>query len=328
MSAFPPSPYDGEVYSIGPRSWTWSAAQQGWLLNYTGATGPSGPTGPQGVPGVLLTSLVVDSFTGNGVTVNFTLSVIPQSPNNALVNVDGLIQTINVNYTIVGSQISFVVAPLANSTIDVTTFLTGAPVTGPTGLQGVTGPTGPLGGPTGPPGPTGPLGSPTGATGPTGPAIPAWTSAGSITIAATVTAPTKGTVAADNISYRQVGTKQWQIIVTYMQTAGSGAAGNGDYVITLPNSLQFDTTLASQSIYTGNIQTNTWNLAPYIIPGAAGILTNGNIGGQVYPIVYNATQFRLLATSYGNSVQCWGSSNYSIGDDVPKIQLTFAFTAL
>lgn len=302
MSAFPPSPYDGEVYSIGPRSWTWSAAQQGWLLNYTGPTGPSGPTGPQGIPGVLLTSLVVDSFIGDGVTVNFTLSGIPQSPNNTLVNVDGLIQTANVNYTVVGSQISFIVAPLTNSTIDVTTFLTGAPVTGPIGIQGVTGPT--------------------------GPAIPAWSSAGSVTIGGTTTAPTKGTVSVDNISYRQVGTKQWQIIITYVQTAGSGAAGNGDYVITLPNSLQFNTTIASQGIYTGNIQTNTWNLAQYIIPNAAGLLTNGNVGGQIYPIVYNTTQFRLLATSYGNSVQCWGSSNYSIGADVPKIQLTFEFTAL
>jgi len=142
MTAFPSNPYDGEIYSIGPRSWTWSASQQGWLLNYTGPTGPSGPTGPQGVPGVLLTSLTVDSFSGDGLTTSFLLSVVPQSIFNTLVNIDGLVQTANTNYTINGQSITFATAPIENSTIDVTTFLTGAPVTGPIGIQGPTGPTG------------------------------------------------------------------------------------------------------------------------------------------------------------------------------------------
>lgn len=170
MSAFPSNPFDGEVYNLGPRSWTWSQSQQGWLLNYQGPTGVTGPTGPQGTPGVLLTALTVDTFIGDNVTDTFTLSVTPQSILNTLVNIDGLVQTANVNYTLTDDQLTFVQPPITNATIDVVTFLTGQPVTGPIGNQGVTGPTGPYGGPTGPTGYTGPYGGPTGPTGTTGPA--------------------------------------------------------------------------------------------------------------------------------------------------------------
>jgi len=163
MSAFPLNPFDGQVYQLGPRSWTWSESQQGWLLNYQGPTGVTGPTGPQGTPGVLLTSLTVDTFTGDNNTVTFTLSVTPQNILNTLVNIDGLVQTANINYTLVDNHLTFFQAPIANATIDVITFLTGQPVTGPAGNNGTTGPTGPSGGgPTGPTGPTGPAGGSTG----------------------------------------------------------------------------------------------------------------------------------------------------------------------
>ena len=336
MSAFPPSPYDGEVYSIGTRSWTWSTDQQGWLLNYAGPTGPSGPTGPQGVPGVLLTSITVDTFTGDSITSTYTLSRTPQSAYNTIVNVDGLVQTANVNYTVAGNQLSFVVAPIANATIDVVILLTGSPVTGPAGQSGLTGPTGPLGGPTGPQGPTGPLGSPTGATGATGAtgpttfATPAWTSAGLLTITGTTSDPVKSTTTFDDISYRRLGEKQWEIVLTYIQTV-TGTAGNagvGDYLITLPNSLSFDTTLPSQQIYTGSIGVSTWELPAYVIPNSSGLITNSSsTAGQTYPIIYNSTMFRILSFTTNVGIQCWGSSYYSIGVDVPKVQLTFSFTS-
>lgn len=177
MSAFPPSPYDGEVYTIGPRSWTWSAAQQGWLLNFAGSTGPTGVTGPVGTPGVLLTSLTVDSFTGDGVTNVFTLSITPQNAYNTLINIDGLVQTPNVNYTISGTQLTFSAAPIDNASVDVVIFMTGSPVTGSVGSTGPTGAASSTTGPTGPTGnltgPTGSIGS-TGAIGPVGPTGPGY----------------------------------------------------------------------------------------------------------------------------------------------------------
>jgi hypothetical protein len=157
--------------------------------------------------------------------------------------------------------------------------------------------------------------------------LPGWTNAGTIQFGATTTAPVKGTVTADNISYRQLGAKQWEIILTYTQTAVSGNAGSGDYLFTLPNSLQFDTNLPSQPIYTA-IGAGNWVFASYVISSGSGMINNGVVGGQVYPVVYNSTKFRILTITYGNSVQFWGSGYYGIGGDVPKIQLTFRFTSV
>ena len=158
-------------------------------------------------------------------------------------------------------------------------------------------------------------------------ATPAWTSAGATTITATTTNPTKGTTTSDNISYRQLGAKQWEIILTYIQTVANGVNGSGDYLFTLPNGLSFDATLPSQQIYTTNIGTNTYALMSYIIPSGSGLINNDSLGGQVYPIVYDATKFRILTTSWGSAIQCWGSGYYSLGGDDPKIQLTFRFTS-
>ena len=159
-------------------------------------------------------------------------------------------------------------------------------------------------------------------------AVPAWTSAGAITLTATTTNPTKGTTTSDNISYRQLGAKQWEVVMTYIQTAFTGGAnGSGDYLITLPNGLSFDTTLPSQPLYTGSVGTNTYALMTYIIPSGSGLINNGGLGGQVYPIVYSATKFRILTTTWAGSIQCWGNGYYSIGGDAPKVQLTFRFTS-
>jgi hypothetical protein len=159
-------------------------------------------------------------------------------------------------------------------------------------------------------------------------ATPAWTSAGATTITATTTSPTKGTTTSDNIGYRQIGAKEWEVVMTYIQTAFTGGAnGSGDYLITLPNGLSFDTTLPSQQITTTNIGTSTYALMTYIIPSGGGLINNGGLGGQVYPIVYSATKFRILTTTWAGSIQCWGSGYYSIGGDTPKVQLTFRFTS-
>ena len=157
--------------------------------------------------------------------------------------------------------------------------------------------------------------------------IPAWTSAGAITLTATTTNPTKGTTTSDNISYRQLGANQWEVILTYRQTVANGVNGSGDYLVTLPNGLSFDTTLPSQQITTTNIGTNTYALMSYIIPSSSGLINNDSLGGQVYPIVYDATKFRILTTTWGSAIQCWGSGYYSLGGDDPKIQLTFRFTS-
>ena len=158
-------------------------------------------------------------------------------------------------------------------------------------------------------------------------ATPAWTSAGPITLTATTTNPTKGTTTSDNISYRRLGEKQWEIVMTYNQSSNTGyAQGTGDYLITLPNGLNFDTALPSQPIYTSNVGTNTWAHNAYVIPNCNGLITNNTVGGHLFPMVYSATKFRILAITYGSGILCWGSGFYSTVD-IPKIQLSFRFTS-
>ena len=197
------------------------------------------------------------------------------------------------------------------------------------GYIGATGPSGS----TGSIGPTGSIGA-TGATGVTGPAgslvgtIPPWTSAGAITIGGAVSNPTKPTTRVyDNISYRQVGAKEWEVIMSYLCTNAAGAAaGSGDFLFTLPNGLSFDTTLPSQTIWTGGPQTSVWTHTNYVIPSSSGFINNNGVGGQAYAMVYNSTKFRILGVTTTSGVQSWGSGFFAITGYV-GLQLTFRFTS-
>ena len=195
-------------------------------------------------------------------------------------------------------------------------------ITGTSGTSGTTGTSG-LSGSSGTSGTDGSSGT-SGQNGSSG--TPAWTSAGAITLTATTTNPTKGTTTSDNISYRQLGAKEWEVVMTYIQSANNGTNGTGDYLITLPNGLSFDTTLPSQQIYTGGVGTSIWGHLPYVIPNCNGTITNNSVGAQLFPMVYNATKFRILTLTYGVGIQGWGSAFYST-IDIPKIQLTFRFTS-
>jgi len=114
--------------------------------------------------------------------------------------------------------------------------------------------------------------------------------------------------------------------MTYIQSATNGTTGTGDYLITLPNGLSFDTTLPSQPIHTANVGANTFAHFPYVIPNGNGTFSNNTVGGQLFPMVYSATKFRILTIAYGSAIQCWGSGFYGT-TDIPKIQLTFRFTS-
>jgi hypothetical protein len=158
--------------------------------------------------------------------------------------------------------------------------------------------------------------------------VPAWTSAGAITIGGTTTAPTKGTRTKDDISYRQVGTKEWEIVMTYYQTANTGAAnGSGDYLFTLPNGLSFDTTLASQVLYQSNIGVSSWFNSTYVIPSGSGMISNGSTGGRLCPVIYNSTQFRILTINDTAWVKWWGNGHFQMDTTYVTLQLTFRFTS-
>jgi hypothetical protein len=198
--------------------------------------------------------------------------------------------------------------------------------TGPTGRTGLTGPTGTTGR-TGSTGSTGLTGS-IGPTGPTGQGISGWTSAGTIVFGGTTTSPTASANATlNNISYHQIGPNQWEVQLVYQAGTTPGTNGFGDYLFTLPNSLQFDTTLPFQPVYQSNVGANNWTLANYSIP-ASGLITTGIVGGQVYPVIWNSTRYRILTTTYGDAIRCWGSAYYQLALTTVAINMKFQFTSL
>jgi hypothetical protein len=142
-----------------------------------------------------------------------------------------------------------------------------------------------------------------------------WIDAGTIQSVgwdATTTAPTVGTVSRNNVKYRNVGGKNWEVYLTYAFSAG-GSNGSGDYLFTLPGGLQWDFTVPGQQAYAGGVGVNSWNQIAYSIP-ASGTITNGTVGGQVYPLIsQSSSQYKIMTTTYGTAIQPWGAGFYGIG---------------
>ena len=131
------------------------------------------------------------------------------------------------------------------------------------------------------------------------------------------------------MSYRQLGAKEWEVSMTYFQTANTGAAnGSGDYLFTLPNSLSFDTTLPLQVQYQANVNTSSWYNYTYIIPTSGGGASVAATGGRIHPVVYNSTQFRILSINDTAWVKWMGGGHFQLADNsYITFQLTFRFTS-
>ena len=69
----------------------------------------------------VLTGLVFDSFTGNGVATTYTLSTSPTNTQFTLVTVGGFVQQ-KINYSLSGAVLTFSTAPPNNAPIEVMTF--------------------------------------------------------------------------------------------------------------------------------------------------------------------------------------------------------------
>jgi microcystin-dependent protein len=166
---------------------------------------------------------------------------------------------------------------------------------------------------------------------------PSWTSAGTIqsigwtstTNNTTFTNVVPGTTSRNNISYRQTGPKEWDVVVSFTQTANFINGGSGDYIFTLPNGLQFNTTLPWQQAFTGNLQTNSSANWQYVMGGSSmgqTSFTNGS-NSSIYGtgvVIYDSTRFRLF-TSDGNNagLRSMGSSYWG-GTSV--LTFTYSFT--
>jgi microcystin-dependent protein len=165
--------------------------------------------------------------------------------------------------------------------------------------------------------------------------VGSWTSAGtiqSVGLGATTTAPTVNATSKNNVSYRQIGAKDWEVVYTLTATAQL-TAGSGDYLFTLPNSLSFDTTLQWQPIYTGSVGAAATVNRLYFLPGPSCsqiIFTNGNTGSAygAAPVIYDATRFRFFATADADPApRAVGSSWYVGTASLLAFVIRFQFTS-
>jgi microcystin-dependent protein len=145
--------------------------------------------------------------------------------------------------------------------------------------------------------------------------VPIWTSAGTIQSVGFGSVnnpqPLIGTTSQNNISYRQLGPKEWEVRGVLYVTGSSTSAGNGDYLFTLPNGLRFDTTSPFQQVYTGPPNESAGWTAFGLINGWATTSRSGAAAYQQNWITpYDATRYRIAY--FGPSLLYWSSPYYNI----------------
>jgi len=132
-----------------------------------------------------------------------------------------------------------------------------------------------------------------------------------ITITGTTTSPTKGTIVTDRIVHSRIGNR---LIADYQfEQSAAGTAGAGDYLLTLPSGLFFD---SSVSYYTGDIGGAAASVsAQKCYVGTGSIGSNGS-RGPVYLIAYSSNQFRVAATAAFSALAFFGTTNYSFNSAI------------
>jgi hypothetical protein len=130
-----------------------------------------------------------------------------------------------------------------------------------------------------------------------------WISAGtvqSVGISATATAPTVGTTLLNNVRYRQIGFKEWEVQGVLHQTS-AGTSGSGYYLFTLPAGLQFDVLSPYQKPYTG-VPDNSqgWYFSGLINSWTAISNAGSSTYGRASITPYDATRYRISGNAdYG-----------------------------
>lgn len=163
---------------------------------------------------------------------------------------------------------------------------------------------------------------------------PNWTSAGTIQSVgwgATTTTPTIGAATVNDYSYKQIGAKTWKCQLTYSAGGSSTGVniGSGDYLFTLPNGLQFNTSLAGQNAITDNVGASNWTWPGVWLSSSTGSITNISQGGQLFVVPYSNTQFRLIHVGIAGIgyVIPYASGYYGVGGNV-SWRVTFTFQSL
>jgi hypothetical protein len=151
-----------------------------------------------------------------------------------------------------------------------------------------------------------------------------WSSKVAITIGAVTTGPTKATTKQnDYVQYRTQGGNEVEARYLYSATSGSGAAdGAGNYLWTLPDSFQFDTTV--YTVYTGaSVDLSGIYSLFGVVAGTFNSLDT--YSSQVLVVPYNSTQFRVLTCGTNYPKDYIGSGRFPMGNNNIVQALNFKF---
>lgn len=165
--------------------------------------------------------------------------------------------------------------------------------------------------------------------------VAAWSSTTTITIGAVTTPPTKATtVQNDFVRYRiknqAIGATPALITADYVYSATSNvgtAGGTGNYLFTLPNSYQFNST--EHSFYTGTTDLSDGSMSIYALGRGApyGMAYGDGFYDFVLIVPYDATRFRIISLG-GNASDEWiGSGWYPITQNTKVYSFLFDFYA-
>jgi hypothetical protein len=160
---------------------------------------------------------------------------------------------------------------------------------------------------------------------------PNWVNAGtiqSVGIGATTTAPTVGATLRNAVYYKQIGVKTWKVELILENTATytGAAAGNGEYLLTLPNGLQWDQSILTQQFFTGS---GADRLMANSLSSSEGVLARGgynvHLGAKVIP--YDAGRYRVMLGRNGVDFTTWRHDKYQLNSGQILLRLTFTFQA-
>ena len=157
----------------------------------------------------------------------------------------------------------------------------------------------------------GPMG-PMGPTGYTGMGVRNNIVQNTITIGGTISAPVFTGIRIQQLGYRLIGDK---LRITYkMGWQGGSNAGNGDYLISLPNGISFNIGGQYNAVYTGTIFPGDLStVANALIPALGGIIERINWSTSCYVVPYNSTKFRLVLP-YNGLLQTWSSTTFGVNN--------------
>lgn len=108
--SFPSSPSLNQLYTVGSKSWVWNG--YAWDLQATGFAV---------APGNASIGVYLDTFTMDGSANTCTLTSVPVSANNIVVNIDG-IEQLSTAYTLNSNVVTLSETPANGTVINIRTF--------------------------------------------------------------------------------------------------------------------------------------------------------------------------------------------------------------